>query len=75
MTRLKARHDDHVITVRPVTTQWGDILPVGTHGFVIEAIAGPPEQYEVEFYVPRQPPAFGDDLELVTVLPADFNTA
>jgi hypothetical protein len=64
---VKARFDDRVITVRTVALESGEIIPVGTHGFVIEATQSP-ERYEVEF-----------DLEtgqvLATVAPDDIGVA
>jgi hypothetical protein len=64
---LKARFDDRVITVRAVALESGETIPVGTHGFVIEAFESP-ERYEVEF-----------DLEtgqvLATVVPEDVGLA
>jgi hypothetical protein len=38
---MKARFNDHVITVRDVPLPNGRTLPEGTHGFVIEAFADP----------------------------------
>jgi len=66
---VKAKYDDHVITVRPVVLPDGEVIPTGTHGFVIEALENPTESYEIEFYVEHGP---GDDLVLVTVSPDDF---
>jgi hypothetical protein len=64
---VKARFDDRVITVRDVALGSGQIIPIGTHGFVIEAFQSP-ERYEVEF-----------DLEtgqiLATVGPEDVGVA
>jgi hypothetical protein len=64
---VKAHFDDRVITVRAVSLESGQTIPVGTHGFVIEAIESP-ESYEVEF-----------DLEtgqiLATVRPNDVGLA
>jgi hypothetical protein len=64
---MKAAFDDRVITVRAVTLESGETIPVGTHGFVIGAVESP-ETYEVEF-----------DLEtgqiLTTVTPDDFGLA
>jgi hypothetical protein len=45
---VKARFDDHVITVTEITLPDGHVLPEGTHGFVIEAFQSP-ETYEIEF--------------------------
>ena len=45
---MKARFDDRVTTVRAVALESGETIPIGTHGFVIEAIESP-ERYEVEF--------------------------
>ena len=67
LVRVKARFDDHVITVKPVTLSDGSMLPEATHGFVIEAFASP-EAYEVEFDL-------GDDQILATVRPEDFGVA
>lgn len=64
---MKAKFDDHVITVQPVRLSDGSVLPEGTHGFVIEA-SDSPEAYEVEF-------DFGDDQILATVQPEDFGVA
>ena len=64
---VKAEFDDRVTTVRAVSLENGETIPVGTHGFVIEAIESP-ETYEVEF-----------DLEtgqiLATVTPDDVGLA
>jgi hypothetical protein len=64
---VKAEFDDRVITVRAVSLESGETIPVGTHGFVIEAIESH-ETYEVEF-----------DLEtgqiLATVTPDDVGLA
>ena len=46
--RVKARFDNHVITVTEVALPDGHVLPVGTHGFVIEAFESP-KTYEIEF--------------------------
>ena len=45
---MKAKFDDHVITIRPVELPDGGSLPPGTHGFVVEVLTEP-EGYEVEF--------------------------
>jgi hypothetical protein len=67
MVRVKARFDDHVITVKQVLLSDGSLLPEGTHGFVVEAFASP-EAYEVEFDL-------GNDLLLTIVQPEDFRVA
>jgi len=69
---MKATVGDHVILVKPVITDMEQELPAGTHGFVVEVAETDEEAYVVEFYVPREPPAFGDDLETVTVGPDVF---
>jgi hypothetical protein len=69
---MKATVGDHVILVKAVVTDTEQVLPKGTHGFVIEVAETDEEAYVVEFYVPREPPAYGDDLEIVTVRPDVF---
>jgi hypothetical protein len=46
---MKAKCDDHVITVRRVLLPAGREIPAGTHGFVIEAFETLHETYEEEF--------------------------
>ena len=73
---MKAAFDDHVITVRAVTTEDGSFLPPGTHGFVVEAHDAPSEHYAVELWVPRDDPPWGDDLVLLeAVQPDHFQVA
>jgi hypothetical protein len=67
MWEVKAQFDDRVILVREVGLPNGGKIPVGTHGFVIEAI-GRPEQYEVEFDLDDRP-------VLVSVSPEEFRSA
>jgi hypothetical protein len=43
----RAQFNDRVITVRKLSLADGAMIPVGTRGFVIEAIDGP-ERCEVE---------------------------
>ena len=64
---MKEKFDDRMITVRDVQLLYGGVLPVGTHGFVIEATDSP-EVYEVEFEL-------ADGPVLVTVAPEDFGVA
>jgi len=64
---MKARFDDRVISTREVRLHDGQVMPAGTHGFVIEA-AESPEAYEVEF-------DFGDNQVLATVQPEDVGVA
>ena len=59
---MKARFDDHVITVREVPLSDGSVLPEGTNGFVIETFESP-ETYEVEFDL-------DDDVVLANRIPA-----
>jgi hypothetical protein len=66
---VKAKFDDHVITVRSVTAPDGTVLPPGTHGSVIEAFSATHEHYEVEF--DRDD---GDQI-LMVVGPDDFGVA
>jgi hypothetical protein len=61
---MKARFNDHVITVRDVPLPNGRTLPEGTHGFVIEAFEDS-ETYEIQFDLDGDP-------VLVIVLPVDF---
>ncbi len=67
MWEVKAQFDDRVMLVREVGLPNGRRIPVGTHGFVIEAVETP-EHYEVKF-----------DLDagqvLVSVSPDDFRPA
>ena len=67
MSVMKAQFDDRVITLREVPLPNGGQIPVGTHGFVVEAIESP-EKYEVEIDL-------DDDQVLVTVSPDDFGVA
>ena len=64
---MKARFDDHVITVREVPLSDGSVLPEGTNGFVIETFESP-ETYEVEFDL-------DDGLILAAVQPEDIGVA
>jgi len=64
---VKARFDDHLITVRAVALPEGRMLPEGTHGFVLAAFETP-EAYDVEFDL-------GGNLVLATVQPDDFGVA
>ncbi len=64
---VKAKFNDRVITVREVSLATGKTIPVGTHGFVIEAIDAP-ERYEVEFDL-------DNDQVLTTVSPDDVGLA
>jgi hypothetical protein len=64
---MKARFDDRVITTRAVQLSDGRVLPVGAHGFVIEAFESP-EVYEVEFDL-------AEGQVLATVQPEDFGVA
>jgi hypothetical protein len=64
---VKARFDDHVITVRRVIVPDGPHLPTGTHGFVVGS-ADDSERYEVEFDVDGEP-------VLAWVGPEDFGVA
>jgi len=66
---VKAKFDDHVITLRQIELPDGTILPSGTHGFVIEAFSEPEERYELEF----DPKDSGEVLH--TVGPDDFGVA
>jgi len=66
---VKAKFDDHVITVRSIEAPDGTVLPPGSHGFVIEAFGEPHEHYEVEF-----DPEQGDQI-LMIVGPDDFAVA
>jgi len=64
---MKAKFDDRIILVREILLANGEKVPVGTHGFVIEAVEAP-ETYEVEFDV--------DTTQvLATVSPDDFGLA
>ena len=64
---MKARVNDRAITVREVSLPTGVMIPVGTHGFVIEAVQAP-ERYEVQFDLDA-------DQALATVSPDDFGLA
>ena len=65
--RVKARFDNHVITLTEVALPDGHVLPVGTHGFVIEAFESP-KTYEIEFDL-------DGELILATVQVDDFQVA
>jgi hypothetical protein len=64
---VKAKFDDHVITVQNVVLPDGLELPIDTHGFVTTS-ADDPERYEVEFDV-------DGEAVLVWVGPEDFGVA
>jgi hypothetical protein len=67
MGGVKAQFDDRVITLREVSLPDGRKIPVGTHGFVIEAVEAT-DRYEVEFDLDA-------DQVLATVSAQDFGLA
>jgi hypothetical protein len=62
---VKAEFDDRIITVRAVSLESGETIPVDTHGFVIKAVESPDE---VEF-------DFETGQILATVTPDDVGLA
>jgi hypothetical protein len=71
---MKDAVGDHIILVKSVVTDLEQELDAGTHGFVVE-VAEADERYVVEFYVPLEPPQWGDDLVTLTVGPEVFGVA
>ena len=72
---MKAKYEDHLITVRQVVLTDGQVIAPGTHGFVIEAFDTPHESYEVELSVERESDPGSDDLILALLAPEDFDVA